>query len=118
MLSVLSNNWGGGVARNSESSFYSTFCFPVTVFSKQEPGIIPPGSQDQDGLSAIVQIHRLLQVLLFAFVFFPTRARKHVESALLDVSISTSCKMFSREGGGVEINAAISKKTQNTEHTR
>lgn len=66
MLSVLSNNWGG-VARNSESSFYSTACFPVTVFSKQEQGIIPPGSHDKDGLSAIVQIHRLLQVLLFVF---------------------------------------------------
>lgn len=69
MLSVLSNNGrgGGGLARNSESSFYSTFCFPVTVFSKQEQGIIPPGSHDEDGLSAIVQIHRLLQVLLFVF---------------------------------------------------
>lgn len=47
MLSVLSNNGEGG-ARNSESSFYSTLCFPVTVFSKQGQGIILPGSHDED----------------------------------------------------------------------
>lgn len=101
LLSVLSNNGegGGGVGGRSGVTANPVFTVPFGfVFFLN----------NENGLSAFVQIHRLLQVSF-------SWAWKHIESAFyrLDVSISTSCKTFSWGGREGEREAwHLKKKTE------